>query len=1252
MSNHLPHRRPARPWRSRVAAALTATAVGSAGFAVFGGSASALPVSELDLSWTGAPASVGNGEPVRGVAHVNLNDHLGEEGAASNHVVTFTAADGVFTRLPSACRTDGDPASAVTAGGSSVRCNLGPVRFGTAIEVDFTVTAHAADGGAVRVEVTDGTTSTSLPPVPVTAAPGIDVVFNEAQRIQANTAWHSTFPVAIALPAGAADLRGPISFDVVVANKTSTNAPAAITPTQGPCVPLASSTAPSSMPYTSSQAPMPDACTISQTAPGVFHVQLTGYRSGAALNPPTTAADGSNLPPDRHVFAAFGLPMTSSNGVLPATSSFELSVKRTVATTTSGTAVTESDLSNNTEAVAITVPGGYAHNWAHPDGFAPPMDSRVVGGGGPWAASYYATPGDQLITNSTNGIWGGQPASAIPARAEWSTCEVLDGPASFTGDVIPNLQPTSATDIAALPAGTYSWSVYTGPLPAAGSRAAFDCGSVNFTPVSYVVLNHAGDDCRCTEEQHLSVSDPASITAIKLTVDPAKLAAASPLSTTPTRVGMHAAAKIAQTATPSDAVWTIGSATDRTGVWKRSSDLTTLNTRTPGLSYPGTDSLRDVMRILGARPYVHKTVSQPDVRAGDVVTYSLHTGADANLGAGSATWTLTDEMPAGVDYVDGSASRAPDSVVHNADGSTRLVWTQSGPVNVDTEISYRGRISFTEGVRRNTVIATVASGPATGNAGVETAEDSADVAYAGDGRTLLTKSAGSPTFAAGGTDTWRLDLANLDTVDQAQTDTIDVLPWNGDARGTAFHGTYEIDSVTASPGDRVYYATAAPASISTDPNAGANGSFASPSPMWSSTPPTDPSSATAIRIVGGVLPVGATRSNTITWHPVGGRRGDRFENIAYAKATHTRLQMIKAAAASTVTDGSSLQIAKKFESADGWMDGDTLHYTVTVRNPSASTARGVRVHDLGGPGNDPASVRFANMSAGAFDPGTRTWVIGDLAPGRTVTSSLTTTITVGADRTKPFQNLAYVENPSNPYQPTSSAHCQRNNQDVGADTDQCDVAEVSSPRLRIDKHADGVTADGTVTWTIHVRVDGTVGARDVRVEDTYPAGLDRSTLRVTHPPTQGTFDLARNTWTVGDLGAGVVASVSFRGRVRAAPGTRIVNVASVDSPDVTPPAPVDGGPICQANDGPTVDAALDADTDQCDEVQTVLGPPRDGNPRPTPPSPERLPDTGGPSGWVGLLGGASAVGAIGLRVTGRRTRASRDSRDSRGSHRG
>jgi uncharacterized repeat protein (TIGR01451 family) len=1195
----------------------------------------------LDLSWTAPPTSVGNGEPLRGTAHVNLNDSLGATGTEANHVVMFKASGGVFTRLPSACRTDGDPVSEVSTDGSQVRCNLGQVTFGTAIEADFTVTAHAADGEAVRVELTDGTATRALPPIPVTASPGIDVVFNESQRIQATSAWDSVFPVALALPVGSADLSGPISFDVVVTDKTSTNAPSALTASQKDCLALDSSTPPSSMPKTSPQAPVPTTCTVVQSAPGVFHVVVDGYRTPAAVDPPTVAADGSSLPTDRHYFAAFGLPLASATGVLPASASFELTVTHVAATTSAGASVAETDTTNNTESVAVVPPGGYAHNWAHPTAFGAPMDSRVVGGGGGWAATYYATPGDQIVTNTTDGIWGGVPESAVPNGAEWSMCEVLDGPATFTGDVIANVQPTSAGASAPIAGGTYTWSIYTGPLPAQGSRDAFDCGSVPFTTVTSSVLNHAGDVCACTAEERLTVGNPAAITAIKLTVDPRKLAAVSALDATPTRIGMHAAVRLAPTATPSDDIWTLGSVNDRSGAWKTSSDLPALITPTPGLRYAGTDSLRDVMRILGARPYVHKSVSQPDVRAGDVVTYTLQTGAEANLGAGTASWTLTDDLPAGLDYLDGSASMAPGSVTRNPDGSTRLSWSLSGPVNTDKVISYRSRISFTSGVRRNTAVATIGTGSSANGPAVQTDEDSADVAYAGDGRTILTKTSGSSTFAAGGSDTWTLQLANLDTVDQERTDIIDVLPWNGDARGSSFHGSFAVDSVISTPGDTIYYSTASPASIATDPNAPANGSFAAPSAMWSPSAPADRTSVTAIRVVGSTLVVGAQKSTTIAWHQVDGRSGDHFENIAYAKASHTVLQMIKAAATSTVADGSRLQIAKRFVSASGWAERDSLHYVVTVHNPSTSVAHDITVHDLGGNGNDPGSVMFSVMGQGTFDSETRTWDIGDLAAGQTVKADLTTTIPANSDRSREFDNLAYVENPSNPYEPSTNATCQRNNQDVLADTDQCDRAAVAPPHLRIDKHADSATADGVVTWTIRVRVDGTVGARDISVEDTLPAGLVRSTLQVVGRPSRGSVDLARATWDIGDLAPGEVATLTYRGTVVVPSGTRIVNVARVESPDVVRPQQPGDPNACQANSGRSVDAALDADIDQCDTVETVLGTTARRSADPAPPSGERLPETGGPGGWIGMLGGASAAGAIGLSLTGRRSRGPR-----------
>lgn len=1244
-----PRRRVRPRIRSSVAAALALVALASTGLAMVTGSASGVVLSELDLAWTDPPASVGNGDPLRGAAHVNLNDHLGEEGVSTDHVVTFTADGGVFTRLPSACRTDGDPASIVAPDGSQVRCNLGRVRYGTAIAIDFAVVAHAGDGGTVSVSLTDGTTTATVPPIPVSAPPGIEVIFNEAQRVQANTSWEATFPIALALPAGSADLRGPITFDVAITNKTSTNAPSAIEPSQERCVSLASTTPPSSMPPTTPQAPVPSTCTVTKPAAGILRVTIDGYRSPAAVDPPTTAADGSSLPTDTHVFAAFGLPLHSRDGVSPTTSAFNLTVEHVSATTQAGRSATEANTSNNTEAVAITAPGGYSHNWAH----AAPDGTHVVGGGGPWAASYYAAAGDQILSNTSTGVWGGRPASQIPAGASWSTCEVLDGPAAFDGFVQPEAESTNSYAIAALPAGSYAWSVYRGPLPPSGARDTFDCGTAPFLPATTTTIGTTAGECACAHEERLTVSDLASVTALKLTVDPAAVAKASPLGVTPPRIGVHVGAHIASTATAADAVWTLGSVTDRSGAWQTASEVTTSVTPTPGLAYGSTNALRDVMRLIGTRPYVDKTVDHPDVRAGDIVTYSVRTGAEADLGTGSAAWTVTDTIPAGVDYVDASASINPDSVDRQPGGNTVLTWSMSGPVNTDTTITYRARIGFTTGTRTNTAVASIATIPGGPVASVQTDSDTATVAYAGDGRTVLTKAAGSATFAAGGANTWTLDLENLDTVDQDQTDVIDVLPWNGDPRGSSFHGRSAIDHVSENDADVVYYATAIPSTINADPGASANGAFGAPSAMWSTSIPDDTTTVTAIRIVGRVLAAGARRTNTITWHAVGGRAGDRFENMAWAKATHTRLQMIKAAATSTVADGSRLQISKAFGSASGWTAGGHLSYRITVHNPTANVARDVRVHDVGGNGIDPQSVTYTDISQGAPDPTDHTWAVGDLAGGATVSATVTAPISADVDRSRPVLNVAYVENPSNPYDPTADSGCQRNNQSVLADTDQCDAAEVTAPVLRIDKRVGGAAADGTVTWSIRVRVDGTVGAHDVRVLDTYPEGLDRSTVRVTAPPTAGSFDPPTGIWKVDDLEAGATASVTFQGHVEAPSHAPIVNLARVESPDVVRPQATDGASPCQPNDGPTPDAALDADTDQCDLVEILPAPPkgvvpasappahtvptpRAPKPAPVPPGLVRLPDTGGPSRWIGVLAGSSAAASMAVGLGGRR----------------
>src|SRR5690606_15948526 len=102
---------------------------------------------------------------------------------------------------------------------------------------------------------------------------------------------------------------------------------------------------------------------------------------------------------------------------------------------------------------------------------------------------------------------------------------------------------------------------------------------------------------------------------------------------------------------------------------------------------------------------------------------------------------------------------------------------------------------------------------------------------------------------SGESGSWTVTLRSQDPLPQAFTDTIDILPFNGDSRGTSFSGTYDVTSVNVPAGATVYYTTEDPATLSDDPSDTSNG----PAPgtvdpaRWSTTPVANP---TAIRVIG------------------------------------------------------------------------------------------------------------------------------------------------------------------------------------------------------------------------------------------------------------------------------------------------------------------------------------------------------------------------------------------------------------------
>ena len=139
------------------------------------------------------------------------------------------------------------------------------------------------------------------------------------------------------------------------------------------------------------------------------------------------------------------------------------------------------------------------------------------------------------------------------------------------------------------------------------------------------------------------------------------------------------------------------------------------------------------------------------------------------------------------------------------------------------------------------------------------------------------------------------------------------------------------------------------------------------------------------------------------------------------------------------------------------------------------------------------------------------------------------------------------------------------------------VAPAVGAEQRIDKIAGSAVRDGKaviVQWRIRGSNVGKSPAVDTVVRDVYPPGVRRGTVRVIGRPDKGSFDPAAGRWSIGTLAPGEQVEISLEARVVAKTGKRIVNSATITSPD----DPYVPSPICQVN------SSLADDTDQCDQV--------------------------------------------------------------------
>jgi uncharacterized repeat protein (TIGR01451 family) len=493
-------------------------------------------------------------------------------------------------------------------------------------------------------------------------------------------------------------------------------------------------------------------------------------------------------------------------------------------------------------------------------------------------------------------------------------------------------------------------------------------------------------------------------------------------------------------------------------------------------------------------------------------TYTLTYAAN---GAGAIPATvdgeqLVDTLPAHMTYVAGSATPAP-AVTTNGSGQQVLTWTIDGvTTNVDHPLTYQA-------VADNSVTPgqTLTNSATASYGGTTTPPATAQVTVSTNGYTTIAKTADEQFIPnvdgkGDGSGSWTVTLRSFDPLPQPYTDTIDVLPYKGDGRGTSYSGTYTVGTVSAVAGATVYCTTADPSTLSddpADPSNGAAGDVAGNTVGWS---PNCTPDATAVRVIGPALAPGDEQQFTVPVTTHGAKGGDKLVNRAQARAGHTELVM-RTSAPITVANYYSATLKKYVQAADGsWHDandvadypafhyGDTIHYRIVVTNTGQGTLTNIDVSD------------DKNPAVGDFH-------IDSLAPGASRTHEYSITLDTSASGSVVNTASATADTPPDSNIPPT----------IPPDPAGFDVTNYTTSKKADPASGTPVSPGQVIHYTITVTQQGDAAA-DAQFSDDLSKIVDDADYNGDAKASLGTVKLTGKTltWT-GTVPVGGVATVTY-----------------------------------------------------------------------------------------------------------------------------
>ncbi|MDO4283647.1 MAG: SdrD B-like domain-containing protein, partial [Clostridia bacterium] len=180
--------------------------------------------------------------------------------------------------------------------------------------------------------------------------------------------------------------------------------------------------------------------------------------------------------------------------------------------------------------------------------------------------------------------------------------------------------------------------------------------------------------------------------------------------------------------------------------------------------------------------------------------------------------TLTDILPAGLSYVEGSANKEPKSIERNEDGTTTIVWEyQNWQINHApdvAQITYKAEIDAS--LENNASIESSVI--------IETAKDTSRIASRTSTYGIIIsnlaglqikKTTETPVVEVNSDLKFNLNMNNSSDNELKNVKVLDILPYNGDENTSKYHGSYTVKSVEVDNGTEIYYTTLSPEELET-----------------------------------------------------------------------------------------------------------------------------------------------------------------------------------------------------------------------------------------------------------------------------------------------------------------------------------------------------------------------------------------------------------------------------------------------------